>query len=469
MQVGTFRKEKEGKYMKMFKRLVAVAAAMALMTSGYVERAAAAASDTGTVNTEATTDTADTAEGSNTSDAAAEVQKPVRQFGILTVDKKGVYTLKDFSGDTNGRVEITETANIMIPLKKVAALFPDLKYTYDTKTKKATLQNLSNKKKLVFTLGSSSYYYYKNSTAKGVKKAMPYAAYVSKESKAAMVHMAVLKWIFDQTEGVKYYGASVMQSKGYDTTVQSGIIVYNPYQKVSALKAAPEVSNIGRTVRVTIPEGYSVPQIFTLLVKKGVCASEDLLYQVMYEYDFTYYPLIADIESNPNRCYPLEGYLYPDTYEFYRLSKAQDAIGKFLSNGKVKITESDKQKAEALGYTMDQILTIASLIEKEGTTQEIKYNISSVIYNRLAAKMKLGLDASINYVERYVKPYIDGDINRYNSYYNTYKCPALPAGPICNPGRVAINAALNPPQTDYLYFYSDEEDNYIFSREPHNQ
>ena len=66
-------------------------------------------------------------------------------------------------------------------------------------------------------------------------------------------------------------------------------------------------------------------------------------------------------------------------------------------------------------------------------------------------------------MERYIKPYITGDINRYNSYYNTYKCSALPAGPICNPGRASIQAALNPADTDYLYFYSDENGEYYFA------
>ncbi len=159
----------------------------------------------------------------------------------------------------------------------------------------------------------------------------------------------------------------------------------------------------------------------------------------------------------------MEGYLFPDTYEFYRLSKPEDVIGKFLRNTETKITEEDRNKAESLGYSVDDILTIASLIEKEAGDPEIMPNVASVIYNRLNINMKLQLDASINYVERYIKPYISGDINRYNSYYNTSKCSALPAGPICNPGKKAIQAALNPANTDYLYFYSDEDGKYYFT------
>ncbi|BCK00380.1 endolytic transglycosylase MltG [Anaerocolumna chitinilytica] len=406
----------------------------------------------------------DTSTASDAADnSTAVVSKPVKQYGILVTDKAGKVTLKDFSGDTDGRVEATDTGNIMIPLKKVTALMPDLKYVFDTKTKKVSVRSFTTKKKLVFTIGSSTYFYYSSASAKGVKKLMPYSAYVSKDSKSVMVHMSVLKWLFSSSDGVKYYTAATMQAKGYDTTVFSGIIVYNPYQNISNLMLASQVSNIGRTVKVTIPEGYSLPQTFALLVKKGVCVSQDLLYKAMNEYDFTVnYPLVSAIEPNPNRCYLLEGYLYPDTYEFNRLSKGEDAIGKFLRNGKVRITDADKQKAAALGYSIDQILTIASIIEKEGNKQDIMNNISSVIYNRLNKNMKLQMDSTINYVEWYVKPFIDGDINRYNSYYNTYKCAALPAGPICNPGRKAIDAALNPPQTEYLYFHSDKG-NYFFS------
>ncbi|WOO36300.1 endolytic transglycosylase MltG [Anaerocolumna sp. AGMB13020] len=394
----------------------------------------------------------------------------VKQYGILTVDAKGIYSFWDFSKDTDGRIETTDKGNIMIPLKKTAAQLTELKLSYNKTTKKATVTNTVNKKKITFTLGSSTFYYYSSSKAKGVKKTMASPMYISKESKALMVHMAALKWVLLKTEGVKSYKVSDMQAKGYDTTALSGVIVYNPYGKVTSLVEASKVSNIGRTVKVTIPEGYSLPQVFTLLVRKGVCASEEVLYKAMEEYDFTRdYSLIDALEDNPDRCYLLEGYLYPDTYEFYRLSKGEDAIGKFLRNGDGKITEADKKKAAELGLTINQILTIASLVEKEGKDKETKYNISSVIHNRLKINMKLQLDASIHYVEKYIKPFIDGDINRYNSFYNTYKCPALPAGPICNPGREAINAALNPPQTDYLYFYSDEQKNYYFSKEYHNQ
>jgi uncharacterized YceG family protein len=200
-----------------------------------------------------------------------------------------------------------------------------------------------------------------------------------------------------------------------------------------------------------------------LLVSKGVCASTDYLYHAMADYDFSYYPLVKEIKADENRCFKLEGYLYPDTYEFYRLSSGQNVIGKFLRASEAKITNEDREKAQSLGYSMDEILTVASLVQKEAGKKEDMPLIASVIYNRLKKPMKLQLDASIYYIERYVKPYLNGDINRYNEYYNTYKCAALPAGPICNPGSEAIQAALNPAQSNYYYFYSDAEGNYHFS------
>lgn len=396
--------------------------------------------------------------------SSANVKGAVKKYGIVITSQNGSYTFYDFNstGKTPG-IEITDSGNIMVPLKKLCEQMPSLTFKYDTATNKATITNTFNGKKVVFTKNSDILYYYSSAKAKAVKKTMPYKMYTSANSSALMIHMSVLKWVMGTSAGVKSFTMADMQTAGYDTSVYSGLIVYNPYGSVTAIPKATSVSNISKTVKVTIPEGYSVAQTFDLLVKKGVCASTQQLYDTMSNYDYTYYPLVAEIPVNENRCFLLEGYLYPDTYEFYRLDKPENVIGKFLKNTESKITEDDRSKAESLGYSMNEILTIASLIEKEANTSENMANISSVIHNRLNQGMKLQLDASIYYVERYIKPYITGDINRYNSFYNTYKCSALPASPICNPGKKAIQAALNPADTDYLYFYSDSEGNYYYS------
>ncbi len=230
--------------------------------------------------------------------------------------------------------------------------------------------------------------------------------------------------------------------------------------RVVTTTAAPTAK---QTVKVTINEGDTLTQIFKKLDENGV-ADFDALMETAQNYDYSYYPLVAAIPSDQNRCFRLEGYLFPDTYEFYVNQKPQDAIGKFLRNGKARITDSMKSKASSLGYSMDEVLTVASIIEKEGANSNEVAKIAAVIYNRLDAGMKLQMDSSIYYIERHVKPYISGDINRYNSHYNTYKCAALPAGPISNPGMRTINAALNPADVDYLYFCHDENANYYYAQ-----
>lgn len=215
-------------------------------------------------------------------------------------------------------------------------------------------------------------------------------------------------------------------------------------------------------VRVTIPEGYTLTQIFKKLEANGVCSFNELM-NTAQSYDYSYYPLIA---QRPNRTYAfkLEGYLFPSTYEFYKDEKPQDAIGRFLRKGKTIFDSSDEAKARALGFSIHDILTVASIIEKEGSNSAQVRKIAGVIYNRLEKGMKLQMDSGIVYIEKRVKPFISGDINRYNSLYNMYKCAGLPNGPICNPGLTTINAALNPDRSGgYLFFCHDSNANYYYA------
>ena len=215
------------------------------------------------------------------------------------------------------------------------------------------------------------------------------------------------------------------------------------------------------TVRVTITEGMTLTQIFKKLEANGVCSFNDLM-KTAESYDYSYYPLIAARPSN-TRAFKLEGYLFPNTYDFYKNEKPQDAIGRFLRVGEKYITSADRAKAKSMGYSMDQVLTVASIIEKEGANPNEVRKIAAVIYNRLKAGMQLQMDSGIYYIERSVKPYISGDVNRYNSLYNMYKCKGLPAGPICNPGARTINAALDPADVSYRYFCHDSSAKYYYA------
>ncbi len=221
-----------------------------------------------------------------------------------------------------------------------------------------------------------------------------------------------------------------------------------------------------KTVRIVVPEGFTLSQIGDRLEANGVCKKADLL-STANSYDFSYYSLIGKLDSGANRCYKLEGYLFPDTYEFYTNMDPQDALGRMLKNAGKKIG-SDYSYS---GMSTDQIVALASIIQKEAGNAADMKKISSVFHNRLNAGMRLQADPTIIYIEKYVKPNLTGDVNRYNSYYNTYKCAALPTGAICNPGKTALDAAVNPDSTDYLYFLADKEGHYYYAKtlEEHNQ
>jgi len=221
-----------------------------------------------------------------------------------------------------------------------------------------------------------------------------------------------------------------------------------------------------KTVRVVIPEGFTLSQIGDRLEANGVCKKAALL-STANSYDFSYYSLIGKLGSGTQRCYKLEGYLFPDTYEFYENMKPQDALGKMLKNAENRIGSNYRYS----GMTTDQVVTLASIIEKESGNVNEMAKVSSVFHNRLKAGMKLQADVTVIYVEKYLKPNLTGDINRYNAYYNTRKCPALPAGAISNPGKAALNAAVNPADTDYYYFAADSSGNYYYAKtyEEHKQ
>lgn len=213
---------------------------------------------------------------------------------------------------------------------------------------------------------------------------------------------------------------------------------------------------------ITIPEGWTLPRIGMMLEEQGLCTEMEFI-AATNTGDFSSYPLVAAQQADPNRCFKLEGYLFPDTYEIYSTDPPEVIIRKILDHTEQTITADMRAQIEQSGYNVDEILTLASIIEKEAFGHEEMPRISSVLHNRLDDGMQLQCDVTINYVEGAIKPFIEGDKDRYNDYYNTYKCPALPAGAICNPGIDAIRAALNPADTDFYYFVTDSEKKYYYA------
>lgn len=225
---------------------------------------------------------------------------------------------------------------------------------------------------------------------------------------------------------------------------------------------SPQVTEDPYVATVTFPEGFTVTQIAEKLEENSVCSKEDFLEAVNNPSEEILQEL--GIENREDRIFTLEGYVFPDTYEFYKGESASSVLQRFIDNYRVKITENDKQRAAELGYTMDEIIRIASIIQEESGRPEQDMKVSSVLHNRLNTSTKIECDVTITYLEDYCAPYLTNgltDENREN--YNTYKCLALPAGPITNPGYSAIQAALYPEQTNYLFFVTDKDWNYYYA------
>ena len=215
------------------------------------------------------------------------------------------------------------------------------------------------------------------------------------------------------------------------------------------------------TVRVTIPEGYTVRDIIALLARNGVATEEELTEAAQTaQFDYSF------IDNNDTHLARLEGYLFPDTYDFYQPERPTSALNKLLSNFERKLDrwEGELAYAETRGYNLNDIVTVASLIEKEtdGTDQG---RIASVIYHRLEGPGDRGgtygllqIDASLLYaLPNHTGPITSADLET-ESAYNLYRNAGLPPTPIANPGAKAIEAALTPESTDY-YYYGLAKDN----------
>ena len=222
------------------------------------------------------------------------------------------------------------------------------------------------------------------------------------------------------------------------------------YALVSNMQTA---SGSMATTTVTFPEGFTMQEIFERLEENGIASVEDL-YEAAAEYSYNY----SFLEwATPGEASRLEGYLFPDTYEFYQGEQASGAINRFLLNFHGKLTADMYAQAENLGITLHQAVIIGSMIEAEAANDSERAQIAAVIYNRLEAGMPLQIDATVMYALGEHKEYLTEEDLQVESPYNTYLNTGLPAGPICNPGLASINAALNPADADYLYYALDTE------------
>lgn len=225
------------------------------------------------------------------------------------------------------------------------------------------------------------------------------------------------------------------------------------------------------TVKVTFPEGKTLTEIAQKLEDNGVCSAVDFVNcceDISYFKDNYGYDFLNGIDEE-NTAFPLEGYIFPDTYEFYRGEEVHSVVNRFLSNFNSRFTDEMKTQAQQMGFTVNDVVVLASIIQDECSFEPEMNNVSSVFVNRIKSSSygKLQSDVTINYVNNYItdSPYSE-NFNAETDYaalYNTYKCEGLPVGAICCPGLSAMKAAINPAETDYYFFVTDKDMNYYYS------
>lgn len=277
-----------------------------------------------------------------------------------------------------------------------------------------------------------------------------------------------------------------------ETTMDPGtyVICYN-YDYHALVNNMIANSPNRTTVRVMIPEGMTCEQIFALMEKNNVCTAEALK-QAAAETEFDYWFLEGIPYGVDNR---LEGFLFPDTYDFYEQDDPARVLDKLLTNFERKFSDEAKEQLEVVngkiaerlryaGYdesfvsshmlSVRDLINVASMIEKESAGVDESSTIASVIYNRLCSPAEypyLNIDATLIYAIGENRPLTEAD-KQIDSPYNTYTHTGLPAGPISNPGLSSITAALYPAETSYYYYALDRETGYHhFSKtyDEHNQ
>ena len=226
-------------------------------------------------------------------------------------------------------------------------------------------------------------------------------------------------------------------------------------------------------VSVTFVEGTTLPEAAEALEIEGVCNADDFIeaFNKADNYGLEYEKHMPAF-SNNSKFYKMEGYLFPDTYTFYKDMSPDLVCQKILKNFDSKITSDMYAKMDSEKMSLDDVIILASIVQKEAGTAQDMPLVASVFLNRLKNSNtypRLQSDATSTYVEDTIKPHISEIDQELFDAYDTYTCTGLPAGAICNPGRDAINAVLNPAKTDYFYFYSDMKTGETFFAETYEE
>jgi len=276
----------------------------------------------------------------------------------------------------------------------------------------------------------------------------------------------------EKGRGVRTIAAG-LKSKGVLHKATPFVLRYELFFRPQSLKAGEYQLPLGGTARdvlemllkgrvflhpVTVAEGLTGAETMEALIAAGFGRPEDFTAAFRETDDIALWdPLAGD----------LEGYLFPETYRLPRGIPARDIFKKMTAQFKTVFGDAGRRRARELGMSVRDVVTLASLIEKETSLPAEKRLVSAVFHNRLRIGMKLDCDPTIIYALKKAGPFEGRLLTRdmkYDSPYNTYLHPGLPPGPITNPGRESIEAALEPADSDYLYFVSRNDGSHQFSR-----
>lgn len=212
-------------------------------------------------------------------------------------------------------------------------------------------------------------------------------------------------------------------------------------------------------VKITIPEGYELRMMAKKFEESGLCSSADFLKAAnSKDYDFAF------VRDMPKRKNQLEGYLFPDTYEFYKDVTPEQIVNRMLNRFAEVYNNNYKTQAEKRKLTTDQVIIMASIIEREAKMDNERKTVSSVFYNRIKKGIRLQSCATVQYILKERKAVLTFKDTHIASPYNTYQNDGLPPGPIASPGLKSIEAALYPDKTDYLYFVARNDGTSVFTK-----
>ena len=216
-------------------------------------------------------------------------------------------------------------------------------------------------------------------------------------------------------------------------------------------------------VTITFPEGLSLLEVAQKLEENEVCTVEEVL-EAANSGEYDNYDFINAIDNEEDRYYKLEGYLFPDTYDFYKGEDPKIALGKMINNCQNRFSKETRDEIQEQGYTIDQVLTLASIVQAEATDEKDMRMVAGILINRLedgASRdiYRLECDSTTYYPYRSKSQVPEKERDTFKSTYDTYTIEGLPPGPICNPGMDAIQAVLEPSsESAGMYYFCHDAD-----------